>query len=99
MSPQWGPRNCQLLATPGVTLSLALFALGGSDLIGVFHLGTLSICRGLSNCRPVLDMISTSHDVEGALYEELGWRINSCVLRIFIAPARAHRFASTIVTP
>jgi hypothetical protein len=49
VSPQWGIRKCQLLATPCVALSLALFALGDSDLTGGFHLGTLSIGRPLSN--------------------------------------------------
>jgi hypothetical protein len=39
----------QLLATVCVTLSLALVALGGSDLTGGFHLGALSVGSSLSN--------------------------------------------------
>jgi hypothetical protein len=39
----------QMLATLCVALSLALFALGGSDPTGEFRLGTMSICRPLNN--------------------------------------------------
>jgi hypothetical protein len=39
----------QMLATLCVTSSLTLFALGGSNPIGWFHLGTLGICRPLGN--------------------------------------------------
>jgi hypothetical protein len=48
---------------------------------------------------PVLDTVAVSHDVEGMSCEELGWRINSCLLCLFTAPRRAHRFASSVVTP
>jgi hypothetical protein len=48
-SPRWGPRKCQLLATPYATLSLALFALDDSDPSGGFHLRSLSIGRALDN--------------------------------------------------
>jgi hypothetical protein len=40
----------QLLATPCVTLSLALVALGGSNLTGWFHLRTLNFGRPYNNC-------------------------------------------------
>jgi hypothetical protein len=36
-----------------------------------------------------------TRDVEGASYEELGWRVNSCILCLFTVLARA----SSVVTP
>jgi hypothetical protein len=44
-----GPWIRQLLDTLCVTSSLALVALGGSDLTGGFHLGTLSFGRPHGN--------------------------------------------------
>jgi hypothetical protein len=60
----------QLLATLCVASSLALVALGGSNLTGWFHLRTLSFGRPHGNHGPVLDMVAISHDIEGASYEE-----------------------------
>jgi hypothetical protein len=48
---------------------------------------------------PILDTVAISHDVEGVLYKESGWRINSFLLRLFAAPALPSRFASWVVTP
>jgi hypothetical protein len=53
----------------------------------------------LGNCGAILGTVVVSRDIEGTSYEELGWHINLCLLRLFIAPARAHRFASLVVTP
>jgi hypothetical protein len=46
-----------------------------------------------------LDTIAVSLDVEGASCEELGWRVNSCLLRLFTMLARPRCFASSVVTP
>jgi hypothetical protein len=46
---------------------------------------------------PILDMVAVSHDVDGALYEEMGCSMNSCVVHLFTMPARTRRFASSIV--
>jgi hypothetical protein len=46
-----------------------------------------------------LALFVVSRDVEGALCEEVGWHVNSCLLRLFIVPARARCIASLIVTP
>jgi hypothetical protein len=89
----------QMLATLCVASSLALVALSSSDLTGMFCLGTLNIAGPLAIVGPNLDMVPVSHNVEGVSCEELGWHVNSCLLRIFIAPTGAHRFASLIVTP
>jgi hypothetical protein len=48
---------------------------------------------------PVLDMIVISYDVEGTSFKELGWRVNSYLLCLFIVSARAHRFVFSVVTP
>jgi hypothetical protein len=74
------PRMCQLLATLCVTSSLALFALGGPDPTSKFHLRTLSYHRPTTIVGPVLHAVVISYNAEGVLYEELGWRINSCLL-------------------
>jgi hypothetical protein len=94
-----GPQMHQMLATLCVTLSLALVALGSSDPTGRFHLGTLSVAGFSANVGPILDTVAVSCGVEGTSCEELGWRINLCLLCLFIAPARGRRFASLIVTP
>jgi hypothetical protein len=46
----------------------------------------------------VLDTVAVSCDAEGTPYKELGWCINSCLLHIFTVHARAHYFASSIVS-
>jgi hypothetical protein len=66
-----------------------------SDPTGGFCLGTLSIAGPLAIMGPILDMVVISHDVEGTLCEELGWRVNSCLVCLFIVPARARHFAMT----
>jgi hypothetical protein len=76
-----------MLATLCVALSLALVALGGSDSTGEFLLGTLSIAGPSTIMGPILDMVAIAHDVEGVSCEELGWCTNSCLLRLFTAPA------------
>jgi hypothetical protein len=46
-----GTRKCQLLAIPFVTLSLALFSLGGTDPMGGRGFpSNPELCRPLSNC-------------------------------------------------
>jgi hypothetical protein len=47
----------------------------------------------------ILDMVAISRDVEGVSYEELGWHVNLCLLRLFTAPVRARHFASSVITP
>jgi hypothetical protein len=89
----------QMLVTLCIASSLALVVLGDSDLIGGFHLRTLSVEHPSAIMGPILDMIVVSHDVEGVSCEELGWHVNSCLLGHFTAPARARRFASSVVTP
>jgi hypothetical protein len=88
-----------MLATLCVTSSLALVALGGPDPTGGFHLGTLSVACPSAIVEPILNTVVISHDVEGVSCEDVGWCINSCLLRLFTVPAGAHRFASLIVTP
>jgi hypothetical protein len=89
----------QMLATLCVALSLTLVALGGSDPTGEFCLGTMSVADPSAIMGPVLDTIVVSCGVEGTLCEELGWHVNSCLLRLFIVPPGAHGFASLVVTP
>jgi hypothetical protein len=48
---------------------------------------------------PILDMVAVSCDLEGALCEELGWRIKLVFTTPFIAPAGPSPFASSVVTP
>jgi hypothetical protein len=62
----------QMLPTLCVASSLALFAMGGSDLTGGFHLGTLSVGGPLAIVGPILDTVVITLNVEGALCEELG---------------------------
>jgi hypothetical protein len=88
----------QMLATLCVTPSLALIALGSSNLTDMFHLGTLSVGRTLGNHGSHFGYDCHSRDVEGAPYEELGWHVNLCLLHLFTAPAWAHCFASLVVT-
>jgi hypothetical protein len=89
----------QMLATHYVISSLTLFALGCSYLTSGFCLGTLSVASPSAIVGPILDTTVISHDVEGASCEELVWCINSCLLHLFTAPARARCFASLVVTP
>jgi hypothetical protein len=60
------PQMRQMLATLCVALSLALFALGGSDPTGGFCLRTLSVAGPSIIVGPILDMVVISRDVEGA---------------------------------
>jgi hypothetical protein len=48
---------------------------------------------------PILDIVATSYDVEGALYGESEWHVNSFLLHLFTSLAKRHRFASSVVTP
>jgi hypothetical protein len=89
----------QMLATLCVESSFALVALGGSDPTGGFRLGTLSVAGPSTIVEPVLDLVAISCDVEGASCEELGWHVNPCLLCLFTAPARAHRFTTSGATP
>jgi hypothetical protein len=89
----------QVWATLCVTSSLVLFSLGGSDSTGGFHLGTISVAGPSAILGPILDMVAVSCNVEGASFDKLGWHINSCLIHLFTAPARAGHFASLVVTP
>jgi hypothetical protein len=88
-----------LLATLCVDLSLTLFALGNSNSTCGFCIKTLTCCRPTAIMGPILDKVGVSCNVEGASCEELGWCINSCLLRPCTAPVRAQCFASSVVTP
>jgi hypothetical protein len=88
----------QVRATLCVTSSLVLFSLGGSDPTGGFHLGIISVAGPSAILGPILDTVAVSCNVEGASFDKLGWHINSCLLHLFTAPARARRFASSDVT-
>jgi hypothetical protein len=68
---------CQMLATLCVASSLTLVALGGSNLIGKFRLGTLSIAGPSAIMGSIFDTVVISHNVEGVSYEESGWHVNS----------------------
>jgi hypothetical protein len=92
-----GPQMCQMLATLCVSSALALVTLGGSNLTAGFHLGTLSVVGPSTIVVPILDTVAISLDVEGRSYEALGWCINSCLLHLFTALARAHQLASSVV--
>jgi hypothetical protein len=72
--PTWRSlRKCQLQATLCVTLSLALFALGGSDPTGEFFLRTLSLAGPSIIMGPVWDTIVVSHAViASVMCEEYG---------------------------
>jgi hypothetical protein len=63
MSPRWGPRKCQLLATPCVALSLALFSLGGSNPSGRFCLGTMRFIGPLAIVGLVWDTVTVTRVV------------------------------------
>jgi hypothetical protein len=89
----------QMLATLCVASSLTLVALSGFNLTGGFCLGTLRFAGPSAIMGPILDMVVVSHDVEGVSCDELGWRVNSCLLRLFSVFAGARRFASSVVTP
>jgi hypothetical protein len=75
-SPQWSLEYRQLLAIIYVTLSLALFALGGAQPAGGFYLRTLSFGRTMPIMGPVLDTIVVSCVVAGMMCEELGRYVN-----------------------
>jgi hypothetical protein len=36
---------------------------------------------------PILDMIAVTHEVVGTLWEELGWRVNTCLLCLYVPDA------------
>jgi hypothetical protein len=94
-----GPQMHQLLFTLCVASSLALVALGSSDLTSGFCLGTLSFAGPSPIIGPILDTVAISRDVKGTSCKELGQHVNSCLLHLFTAPAGAHHFASSVVTP
>jgi hypothetical protein len=48
---------------------------------------------------PILDMFTISRDVVGTSREELERCVNIRLLRHFIVPIRACRFASSVLTP
>jgi hypothetical protein len=48
---------------------------------------------------PILDTIAISRDVADTSCEELGWRVNSCLLQPFSVHVRAHHFSTSVVTP
>jgi hypothetical protein len=83
-----GPRVRQLLAIFCVAFSLALFALGSTDLVGGFCLRTMSYSRPMSIVGPVLDTTIVSCAIVGVLCEELGRRVNMGLLRPFTAPSK-----------
>jgi hypothetical protein len=89
----------QLLVTHCVASSLALFTRGGTDPTSEFCLQTLSYCRTMTIMGPILDTVVVSHDVVVASCEEWEWHINLCLLCPFTVSIRAHRFASSVVTP
>jgi hypothetical protein len=78
------------LATLGVALSLALFALGDADPAGGFCLRTLNFGRHMLCMGTVLDMIA----VATTMCNELGRPVNVGLL-CFV---RAHFFTSSVVT-
>jgi hypothetical protein len=96
--PSMGPWVCPLLATLCVASSLALFAWGDAGLADGFCLWTQSYCRPMRIVGTILDTVAISCDVVGTSWEELGWHVNMCLLHPFIAPIRARRFASSVVT-
>jgi hypothetical protein len=66
-----GSRMCQMLDTLCVALSLTLVALGGSDPILRFWLGTLSVRGPSAIMGPIWDTIFVSHVViAGVMCEE-----------------------------
>jgi hypothetical protein len=92
-----GSRVHQLLTTLYVASSLALFAWGGADPIGGFCLRILSYCRPTAIMGTILDIVVVSCDVAGKSCEQLGWRVNMCLMSPFTAPVRARCFASSVV--
>jgi hypothetical protein len=97
LGPLDGPQMSQMRATLCVISSIALVALGGSDLTGGLCLGTLSVAGLSTIVGSILDMVVVSWDVEGTSCKELGWHINSCLLCLFTALARAHCFAPRLL--
>jgi hypothetical protein len=76
-----------------VTLSLALFALGGVDPASGFCLRTLSFGRPTPIMGPILDTVVISCDLMGMMCEESGRRVNIyntiyCVLQGSVALPR-----------
>jgi hypothetical protein len=63
---------CQLLATLCVAFSLALFALGGTDLTGGFCLQTLRFIRPMVIVGPILDTVVIYCAIEDMICEEQG---------------------------
>jgi hypothetical protein len=60
----------QLLTILYIALSLALFPLGGVELIDGFCFRTLSFGRPTAIMGPILDSVAISHAVEGMICEE-----------------------------
>jgi hypothetical protein len=60
-----GPRAGQLLATLCVALSVTLYAMCGTDLIGGFCLRTQNFAGPSSIVGPILDMVTVSCDIAG----------------------------------
>jgi hypothetical protein len=88
-SPRWAPKKVPTIDHPCVASSLTLFAPGGSNPSGGFHLRTLSIGKPLGNCGPILDTIALSNDVEDASCEELWWCITLVFITSFYRASRA----------
>jgi hypothetical protein len=68
--------SASYLATLCVALSLALFALGGSNLAVGFYLRTLSYSRPTTIVGLILDMVVVSRVVVGTSCKELGRHVN-----------------------
>jgi hypothetical protein len=75
-----GSQVRKLLATLRVALSLALFALGGTDPAGGFCLRTLSYSRPTTIVGSILDTVVVSRVVVGTSCEELGRHVNMSLL-------------------
>jgi hypothetical protein len=66
----------QLLTILCITLSLALFSLGGADSASGFCLRTLSFSRPTTIVGPILDRVVVSHDVKGMTCDETGRHVS-----------------------
>jgi hypothetical protein len=80
-----------MLAILCVTLSLALFALGGADSTGGFFLRTLSFASPLAVIGLVWDLIVVSRAVIACVMcEEYGRGVNSGLLHPLLRHVRVH---------
>jgi hypothetical protein len=66
---------------------------------GRFCLRTLSYSRPAAIVELIVDTVVVSRVVVGTSCKELEKCVNMCLLCSFIVPVRAHRFASSVVTP